>query len=106
METLLIWKIVLPVVVIIGSIAVYYAAINIMKEKNNTYIYPKTGNKYVILGKCKLKCPIDRKWYEAVIYQGLDTGMVYVRERKDFLDKFVKFLDWKDGTGRTEKRKG
>lgn len=99
METLLIWKIVLPVVVIVGSIAVYYGAKNIMKEKNNnTYIYPKTGNKYVILGKCKLKCPIDRKWYEAVIYQGLDTGMVYVRERKDFFDKFVKFLDWKDGT--------
>lgn len=108
METLLIWKIVLPVVVIVGSIAIYYGAKNIMKEKNNnTYIYPKTGHKYMPLYRCKLKCPINGEWFDALIYQGLDDGgKLYVRERKDFLDKFVKFLDWKDGTGRTEKRKG
>lgn len=35
METLLIWKIVLPVVVIVGSIAVYYATMNIMKERED-----------------------------------------------------------------------
>lgn len=95
-----VWRIVIPMIVLIVVCIGAYYTIKIMKKERNerTYIYPKTGHKYMPLCRCKLKCPVNGEWYEAVIYQRLDTGMVYVRERKDFLDKFVKFLDWKDGT--------
>lgn len=64
---------------------------------SSTYIYPKTGHKYLCLTKCKLKCPSTGNWYEAVIYEGIEDGNYYVREEKDFLAKFVKLKDWKDG---------
>lgn len=34
---------------------------------------------------------------DVLIYIGLKDGNLYVRERKDFLDKFVKLTDWKNG---------
>lgn len=94
------WRIAIPIIfLIVTCIGAYYTIRITEKERNErTYIYPKTGHKYMPLCRCKLKCPVNREWFDAIIYQGLDTGMIYVRERKDFFDKFVKFLDWKDGT--------
>lgn len=31
-----------------------------------------------------------------LIYQGMENGESYVREYKDFFDKFVKLLDWEN----------
>ena len=95
------WRIAIPIIVlIVACIGAYYTIRIMVKERNErTYVYPKTGHKYMPLYRCKLKCPVNGEWFNALIYQGLDDGgKLYVRERKDFLDKFVKFLDWKDGT--------
>ena len=85
----------------IGIILIICTLISIhaMKEKINDdlYIYPKTGHKYLCLTKCKLKCPSTGNWYNAVIYEEIEDGNYYVREEKDFLAKFVKLKNWKDG---------
>ena len=44
-----------------------------------------------------MKNPTTGEWFDAIIYKGVEDEKFYVRERKDFLDKFVKFIDWKDG---------
>lgn len=36
-------------------------------------------------------------WFDAVIYKGVEDEKYYVRERKDFFNKFVKLNDWKNG---------
>lgn len=38
------------------------------------------------------------EWFDALIYQDYNTKHLYVRDRKDFFDKFVKLLDWENGT--------
>ena len=56
------------------------------------------------LYRCRMKCPTSGEWFDAVIYRGLDDGgKYYVRERKDFLDKFVKLIDWKNEKGNTNR---
>lgn len=62
------------------------------------YIYPKTEHTYLPIYRCKLKCPLTGEWFDAIIYKGVEDEKYYVRERKDFFDKFVKLNDWKDGT--------
>ena len=96
------WRIAIPIIVLmVVCIGAYYTPRIMVEERNKrTYVYPKTGHKYMPLYRCKLKWHVNGEWFDAIIYQGLDDGgKLYVRERKDFLDKFVKFLDWKDGTG-------
>lgn len=47
-----------------------------------------------------MKCPISGQWLDALIYQDYGTRHLYVRERKDFFDKFdkfVKLVDWEKG---------
>ena len=47
--------------------------------------------------RCKLKCPSTGEWFDAIIYKGVEDERYYVRERKDFFDKFVKLKDCKNG---------
>lgn len=61
------------------------------------YIYPKTEHTYLPIDECKLKCPSTGEWFNAIIYKGVEDDKYYVRERKDFFDKFVKLNDWKNG---------
>ncbi len=96
MET---WKVIVFVVILILlTLGAWYAIKLQWKEfEKRTYVYPKTKHRYMPLCRCRMKCPVSGKWFDAVIYRGLDDGgKYYVRERKDFLDKFVKFIDWKD----------
>ncbi len=39
------------------------------------------------------KCPASGEWFGAIIYQECNTDKLYVRGRKDFLDKFVKLTE-------------
>lgn len=59
--------------------------------------YPKNGHQYLPLFRCRLKCPASGQWFDALIYQDYDSKHLYVREKKDFFDKFVKLNDWKNG---------
>ena len=85
--------------VIILCVLFYFASKKAIEEsEKNIYVYPKTGNQYKVIYRCKMKLPIERTWIDAMIYIGLKDGNFYVRERKEFFDKFVKLNDWKDGT--------
>ena len=101
MET---WRIVIPVVIfILYVIGVWYVMKLRVKEiRNRTYVYPKTGHKYMPLYRCRMKNPVSGEWFNALIYQGMENGELYVREYKDFFDKFVKLLDWENGTKETK----
>lgn len=77
------------------AICAYWLMIKSIEK--NIYVYPKTEHQYKVLYRCKMKLPVDGTWIDALIYLGLDDGNYYVRERRDFLNKFVKLNDWKNG---------
>lgn len=82
--------------IIVGAwVLLVYLRNKEVKEK--TYIYPKTGQKYMSLFRCRMKVPSTGEWFDAIIYKGVEDEKFYVRERKDFLDKFVKLNDWENG---------
>lgn len=85
MET---WRIAIPVVVFILCIIGAWYVIRLRLEEIR---YPKTGHKYMPLYRCRMK---TGEWLDALIYQGMSK--LYVREHKDFFDKFVKLLDWEN----------
>ena len=95
MET---WRIAIPtVILILCAIGAWYAIrLRIKEIRSITYIYPKTGHKYMPLHRCRMKNPVSGEWFNALIYQGMENGELYVREYKDFFDKFVKLLDWEN----------
>lgn len=95
------WRIVIPLVMVAILIAsgFYIIKLRLKEIREQLYVYPKNGHQYMPLSRCRLKCPASGEWFDAIIYQDYNTKHLYVRERKDFLDKFVKFLDWKNGTG-------
>lgn len=63
MET---WRIAIPIVVfILCVIGAWYV---------RTYVYPKTGHKYMPLYRCRMKNPVSGEWFNALIYQGMENG--------------------------------
>lgn len=94
-----IWRIAMPIVILILCvIAVMYVIRLWVKEiRSRTYVYPKTGHKYMPLYRCRMKNPVSGEWSNALIYRGMENDELYVREYKDFFDKFVKLNDWKNG---------
>ena len=44
-----------------------------------------------------MKCPASDEWFDALIYQDCNTKHLYVMDRKDFLDKFVKLTEYNNG---------
>ena len=57
--------------------------------KNSIYKFKRTGNLYRILSSnCKMKNPISREWLPAVIYQSCDDDRVWIRELKEFKERF------------------
>lgn len=97
MET---WRIVIPIVVLVlCTIGAWYVVRLRVKEiRSITFVYPKNGHHYLPLFRCRMKCPATGEWFDALIYQDYNTKHLYVRDRKDFFDKFVKLLDWENGT--------
>lgn len=93
MET---WKLIIPIIaLILYAIGVRYIIRTRRKEiKENTFVYPKTGHHYISLYRCSMKCPISDEWFDAVVYRKYNTEGLYVMERRDFLDKFVKLKEW------------
>lgn len=92
------WRIAIPIAVfILCTIGAWYAIKLRWKElRDRMYVYPKNGHQYMPLYRCRLKCPASGEWFDALIYQDYNTKHLYVRDRKDFFDKFVKLLDWEN----------
>lgn len=86
--------IILAIIAIIGlGYLIYYS--NSLEEKN-IYIHPKTGHQYKALYRCKVKLTSQSTWVDALIYVGLKDGELYVRERKDFFNKFINLKVYKN----------
>lgn len=64
--------------------------------RKRVYVYPKTEHLYMPLYRCRMKNPTSGEWFDAVIYKGVEDERFYVRERKDFLNKFIKLIDWEN----------
>lgn len=88
----------MPIVIFILCVivAMYVTILWLQEVRSKTYVYPKTGHKYMPLSRCRMKNPVSGEWFNALIYRGMNNGELYVREYKDFFDKFVKLLDWKN----------
>lgn len=85
-------------VILFFIIGLYLLSKVALKErKKKVYVYPKTEHLYMPLYRCRMKNPTSGEWFDAIIYKGIEDEKFYVRERKDFLDKFVKLNDWENG---------
>lgn len=74
-------------------------------NKNTIVKFKRTGNLYLVLEcECKMKHPETREWISSVIYRGYKVKVadgyiddpekkVWVRELKDFQDKFEVYDD-------------
>ena len=76
----------------------YIIKLRLKEIRGKLYVYPKNGHQYMPLYRCRMKNPTSGEWFDAIIYKGVEDEKFYVRERKDFLDKFVKLTDWKNGS--------
>lgn len=73
-------------------------------QKKNIYVYPKTKNKYLVKGIVKMKDTLSLEWIDAVLYISLKNGNYYVREEKQFFDKFITLKEWEKQDGNTKNR--
>lgn len=65
-------------------------------EGNSIYVDPKTEHQYRVLYRCKVKLTSQSTWVDALIYVGLKDGELYVRERKNFFNKFINLKVYKN----------
>ena len=93
------WRIVIPIVVLIlSTIGAWYTVRLMRKEQRDImYVNPKNGHQYLSLYRCRMKCPASGEWFDALIYQDCNTKHLYVMDRKDFFDKFVKLIEYNNG---------
>lgn len=82
------------VVASIGLVWLLYKANEL--QKKNIYVYPKTKNKYLVKGIVKMKDTLSNEWIDAVLYISLKNEQYYVRDKRQFLDKFVTLEDWEE----------
>lgn len=94
-----VWRIVIPLVIVAILIAsgFYIIKLRLKEIREQLYVYPKNGHQYMPLFRCRMKCPASGEWFDALIYQDYNTKHLYVRDKKDFFDKFVKLKDYKNG---------
>lgn len=82
------------VVASIGLVWLLYKANEL--QKKNIYVCPKTKNKYLVKGIVKMKDTLSNEWICAVLYISLKNEQYYVRDKRQFLDKFVTLEDWEE----------
>lgn len=82
------------VVASIGLVWLLYKANEL--QKKDIYVYPKTKNKYLAKGIVKMKDTLSNEWIDAVLYISLKNEQYYVRDKRQFLDKFVTLEDWEE----------
>lgn len=79
------------IIVLIIMVCLIIATVLIMadlrkRDKQFIYVHIKTGNRYKIIQKCKMK--YVNKWMNAIIYMSEEDGETYVRECEDFMFNF------------------
>lgn len=88
-----IWKISILAGLITFAIVSCILLIYVTKRNfdKRLYVYSKSGNKYVLVKGCRLKCPMTGYWHDAVIYKSINNGELYVRNKTDFMSKFYNY---------------
>ena len=86
---------VIVVIALCGAIYSIYLR-NCKQKKKKIYVYPETKNKYLAKGIVKMKDTLSSKWIDAVLYISFKNGEYYVRDKRQFLDKFVTLEDWEE----------
>lgn len=91
-----IWKILVVTVVVVIALCgrIYIIHLLSCERKKRTYVYPKTKNQYYAEGIVKMKDMDSGEWIDAVLYMSLKNGYYYVREKRQFLDKFITLKEW------------
>lgn len=94
-------EIIIVLILIVASIGLVWLLYKANElQKKNIYVYPKTKNQYLVKGIVKMKDINSGEWTDAVLYVSMKNGHHYVREKRQFLDKFVTLKDWeKNGNG-------
>lgn len=89
---------VVTVVVVVIALCWLIYTIHLLscEQKKRIYVYPKTKNQYYAKGIVKMKDMDSGEWIDAVLYMSLKNGHYYVREKRQFLDKFVTLEDWEE----------
>lgn len=91
---------IITVIVVIALCgAIYSIYLMNCEQKKNIYVYPKTKNKYLVKGIVKMKDTLSLEWVDAVLYISLKNGNYYVREEKQFFDKFITLKEWEETNG-------
>lgn len=93
-----IWKVLVVTVVVVIALCGLIYTIHLLscEQKKNIYVYPKTKNKYLAKGIVKMKDTLSNEWIDAVLYISLKNEQYYVRDKRQFLDKFVTLEDWEE----------
>lgn len=67
-----------------------------VKNVIDLYITLQTKNKYLVKGIVKMKDINSGEWTDAVLYVSMKNGNYYVREEKQFFDKFITLKEWEN----------
>lgn len=96
-----IWKVLVVTVVVVIALCGLIYTIHLLnyEQKKRIYVYPKTKNQYYAKGVVKMKDTDSGKWIDAVLYISLKNGNYYVRDKRQFLGKFVTLKEWKKNGG-------
>lgn len=98
-----------PTLVIINALVVFVAYIiwfvrsTIRRIEKDAYVHKRKGTKYLFMEYVKSKNPDTGEWYNAVRYCSLEDHKCYVREAKDFFDKFAHLSSWKSNNKQYQK---
>ena len=71
-------------------------------QKSQIYVYPKTKNRYLVKGIVRMKDINSGGWTDAVLYVSMKNGHHYVREKRQFLDKFITLKEWEKQDGNSK----
>ena len=53
-----------------------------------------------------MKDTLSLEWVDAVLYTSLKTGNYYVRNKKQFYDKFIILKEWEENGGNDKSSRG
>ena len=103
-----IWKVLVVTVVVVIALCGLIYTIHLLScnQKKRIYVYPKTKNQYYAKGIVKMKDTDSGEWIDAVLYISLKNGHHYVRDKRQFLDKFVTLKDWEKNGGNDKSSRG
>lgn len=72
----------------LGKIKWYSDKAQELWRNNLSWFYPKNQHIYAIIEDVKTKNPTTKEWFDAILYT--DGNGMYVRDKKDFINKFKK----------------